>query len=69
MARGNQVHRRVHDFAERIHGVINELDAVQKQLLRLLIEEVRVTGNVEIRLHIALDEPPPNPQEPTPAQP
>ena len=31
LARGNQVHRRVHDFAERIRGVINDLDAVQKQ--------------------------------------
>jgi site-specific DNA recombinase len=66
LARGNQVHRRVHDFAERIRGVIDQLDAVQKQqLLRLLIEEVRVTGwHVEIRLRIALDQPPPDPQEP-----
>jgi len=66
LARGNQVHRRVHDFAERIRGVINDLDAVQKQhLLRLLIEDVRVTGwHVEIRLRIALDEPPPDPQPP-----
>jgi site-specific DNA recombinase len=31
LARGNQVHRRVHDFAERIRGVIDQLDAVQKQ--------------------------------------
>jgi site-specific DNA recombinase len=45
LVRGNQVHRRVHDFAERIRGVIDQLDAVQKQLLlRLLIEEIRVTG-------------------------
>ena len=27
LARGNQVHRRVHDFAERIRGVIDDLDA------------------------------------------
>ena len=33
LARGNQVHRRVHDFAERIRGVIDHLDAVQKQQL------------------------------------
>jgi site-specific DNA recombinase len=67
LARGNQVHRRVHDFAERVRGVIDQLDAVQKQqLLRLLIEEVRVTGwHVEIRLRIALDQPPPNPPGPT----
>jgi site-specific DNA recombinase len=66
LARGNQVHRRVHDFAERIRSVINDLDAVQKQnLLRLLIEDVRVTGwHVEIRLRIALDEPPPDPRQP-----
>jgi site-specific DNA recombinase len=43
LARGNQLRRRVHDFAERIRGVIDQLDAVQKQqLLRLLIDEVRV---------------------------
>jgi hypothetical protein len=67
LARGNQVHRRIHDFAQQIRGVIDQLDAVQKQqLLRLLIEEVRVTGwHVEIRLRIALDQPPPpDPQEP-----
>ena len=66
LARGNQVHRRVHDFAERISDVIGQLDADQKQqLLRLLIEEVRVTGwHVEIRLRIALDQPPPNPPGP-----
>ena len=69
LARGNQVHRRVHDFAERIRGVIDQLDAVQKQqLLRILIEEVRVTGwHVEIRLRIALDQPPPDPPVRSPA--
>jgi len=58
--------RRVHDFAERIRGVIDQLDAVQKQqLLRLLIEEVCVTGwRVEIHLRIALDPPPPDPRDP-----
>jgi site-specific DNA recombinase len=63
LARGNQVHRRVHDFAERIRNVIDDLDPIQKQqLLRLLIEEVRVTGwHVEIRLRIALDQPPTHP--------
>jgi site-specific DNA recombinase len=66
LARGNQVHRRVHDFAERIRGVIDHLDPIQKQqLLRLLIEEVRVTKwHVEIRLRIALDQPPPDPPDP-----
>jgi len=66
LARGNQVHRRVHDFAERIRGVIDHLDPIQKQqLLRLLIEEVRVTKwHVEIRLRIALDQPPPDLPDP-----
>src|SRR5215207_3686682 len=66
LARGNQVHRRVHDFADRIRGVIDHLDPIQKQqLLRLLIEEVRVTKwHVEIRLRIALDQPPPDLPDP-----
>jgi site-specific DNA recombinase len=66
LTRGNQLHQRVHDFAERIHGVIDQLDAVQKQqLLRLLIDEVHVTGwHVQIRLRITLDPPPPDPQDP-----
>jgi site-specific DNA recombinase len=66
LTRGNQLRRRVHDFAGRIRGVIDQLDATQKQqLLRLLIEEVRVTGwHVEIRLRIALDPTPPDPNDP-----
>ena len=69
LARGNQIRRRVHAFADRIRGVIDQLDAVQKQqLLRLLIEEVHVTGwHVEIRLRIALD--PPQQDPPGPAGP
>ena len=61
LARDNQLRRRVHDFAARIHAVIDTLDDIQKQqLLRLLIEDVRVTGwHVQIRLRIALDPPPP----------
>jgi site-specific DNA recombinase len=66
LARDNQLRRRVHDFAARIHAVIDTLDDTQKQeLLRLLIEDVRVTGwHVQIRLRIALD-PPPDPTSPT----
>ncbi|MEN3318464.1 MAG: site-specific recombinase, partial [Mycobacterium sp.] len=65
LARDNQLRRRVHDFAARIHAVIDTLDDIQKQqLLRLLIEDVRVTGwHVQIRLRIALD-PPPRPTDP-----
>ena len=67
LARDNQLRRRVHDFAARIHAVIDTLDDTQKQqLLRLLIEDVRVTGwHVQIRLRIALDPPPPDPTGPT----
>ena len=59
----------MHDFAARIHAVIDTLDDTQKQqLLRLLIEDVRVTGwHVQIRLRIALDPPPPDPTGPTEA--
>ncbi len=66
LARDNQLRRRVHDFAARIHAVIDTLDNIQKQqLLRLLIEDVRVTGwHVKIRLRIALDPPPPDPTGP-----
>ena len=67
LARDNQLRRRVHDFAARVHAVIDTLDDIQKQqLLRLLIEDVRVTGwHVQIRLRIALDPPPPDPTGPT----
>jgi site-specific DNA recombinase len=66
LARGNQLRRRVHQFAEQIRSVIDQLDNIQKQqLLRLLIDEVRVTGwHVEIRLNISLDPPEPNPPGP-----
>ena len=67
LARDNQLRNRVHDFAARIHAVIDTLDDTQKQqLLRLLIEDVRVTGwHVQIRLRVALDPPPPHPAGPT----
>ena len=67
LARDNQLRSRVHDFAARIHAVIDTLDNTQKQqLLRLLVEDVRVTGwHVQIRLRIALDPPPPQPPQPT----
>ena len=67
LARDNQLRRRVHDFAARIRAVIDTLDDTQKQqLLRLLIEDVRVTGwHVQIQLRIALDPPPPDPTSPT----
>ena len=66
LARDNKLRHRVHDFAARIHAVNGTLDYTQKQqLMRLLIEDVRVTGwHVEIRLRVALDPPPPDPTGP-----
>jgi len=64
LTRDNQVRQRVHDFAERVRTGIDGLDFEQKQtLLRLLVEEVRVTGwHVQIQLRIALDKPPNGPE-------
>lgn len=62
-ADSEQLRRRVHDFAAHIHAVIDTLDDTQKQqLLRLLVEDIRVTGwHVQIKLRIVLDPPPPEP--------
>ncbi|MGH8890311.1 MAG: recombinase family protein [Acidothermaceae bacterium] len=59
LTHGNLLRRRVHHFASRVLAVIDHLDPAQKQqLLRLLIQDVRVTGwHVEIRLLIPLDPP------------
>ena len=77
LARGNRLRHGVQNFAVRVRTVIDQLDPAQRQqLLRLLIEDVQVTGwHVKIRLRIPLDDPPdsdhthrrtPQP-EPTPA--
>jgi site-specific DNA recombinase len=74
LTRDNQLRRRVRDFATRILAVIDTLDFDQKQsLLRLVVEEVHVTGwHVQIRLRIPLDDNPdgpprpPNPDRPGP---
>jgi Recombinase zinc beta ribbon domain len=65
LTRGNQLRHRVHHFANRIRAVIDQLDQVQKQqLLRLLIDEIRVTGwLIQICLRIALDPSPPDPRD------
>jgi site-specific DNA recombinase len=65
LTRDNQLRRRVHDFASRVLNVIDTLDFAQKQtLLRLLVDEVHVTGwHVQIRLRIPLDD---NPDGPPP---
>jgi site-specific DNA recombinase len=59
LAQDNQLRHRTRDFAQRVLGIIDELDFEQKQaLLRLVVDEVKVTGwNVQIQLRIPLDEP------------
>jgi site-specific DNA recombinase len=61
LAHGNLLRRRVNDFAQQIRGVIDQLDRPQRQqLMRLLIEDVHVTGSyVQIQLRIPLDPPDP----------
>ena len=71
LTRTNQLQRRIAGFAQRVLAIIDTLDFDQKQsLLRLVVEEVRVTGwHVEIQLRIPLDDPPDNPpttRHPTP---
>ena len=60
LARGNRLRHGVEHFAGRVRAVLDHLDHPQRQaLLRLLIEDVQVTGwHVKIRLRIPLDEPP-----------
>jgi hypothetical protein len=67
LARDNQIRTRVAGFAHRVLAVIDQLTFDQRQqLLRLVIDEVRVIGwNVTIPLRIPLDEPP----EPPPCPP
>jgi site-specific DNA recombinase len=66
LTRDNQLRRRVRDFASRVLAVIDTLDFTQKQtLLRLIVEEVHVTGwHVQIRLRIPLDDNPDSPPQP-----
>jgi len=60
LARGNRLRESIENFAQQIRAIIDELDHDQRQrLLRLLIEDVQVTGwHVKIRLRIPLDGPP-----------
>jgi site-specific DNA recombinase len=62
LAHGNLLRQRVNDFAQQIRGVIDQLDRPQRQhLMRLLIEDVHVTGShVQIQLRIPLDPPDPD---------
>jgi site-specific DNA recombinase len=76
LATDNRLRQRVGAFAERVLAALDGLDFPQRQqLLRLVVEEVRVSGwNVEIRLRIPLDDdphggPPPIPSPPEPSSP
>jgi hypothetical protein len=58
----NRLSGKVTTFASRVRQGIDGLDFEQVQrLVRLLVEEVRVTGsNVQIHVRIPLEEPPPD---------
>ena len=60
LAQQDTLRNRVEEFAQRVRTTIDQLDFDQRQnLLRLVVEEVRVTGwQVEIRFRIPLDSPP-----------
>ena len=57
LARQNNLRDRLKDFGDKVRTTIDQLDFNQRQqLLRLVVEEVRVAGwHVEIRLRIPLD--------------
>ena len=60
LAADNQLRQRLDSFATRVGDCIDRLDFTERQrLLRLVTEDVRVTGwQVEIRLRIPLDQQP-----------
>ena len=59
LAHHNRLRERVEGFANKVRASIDRLDFDQRQkLLRLMVDEVRVSGwQVEIRLRIPLDSP------------
>jgi site-specific DNA recombinase len=61
LAVNKRLTRKVEAFARRVRAGIDALDFEQRQkLVRLLVEQVRVTGPaVEIHLRVPLDDPPP----------
>jgi site-specific DNA recombinase len=66
LATDNRLRQRVGAFADQVLAALDHLNFDQhQQLLRLVVEEVRVTGwHVDIRLRIPLDDPPPPNQPP-----
>jgi hypothetical protein len=71
LAANNRLSRKVDAFAKRVRHGIDNLDFEQRQkLVRLLVEQVRVTGPaVAIHLRIPLDEPPSSDQYPNAIEP
>ena len=68
LAQQNKLRQRLESFADRVKATIDQLDFNQRQqLLRLVVDEVRVVGwQVEIRFRIPLDAPPePSGKEPS----
>ena len=68
LSNANRLRRRLTAFAEWVRQGIDELTFEERQrLLRLVVEEVRVTSwQVDIRLRIPLDPPPDEPPPPGP---
>jgi site-specific DNA recombinase len=60
LAQQNKLRERVEGFADKVRTTIDRLDFDQRQnLLRLIVDEIRVAGwRVEIQLRIPLDSPP-----------
>jgi hypothetical protein len=66
LAAGNRLSAGITNFAQRARRGIDTLDFHgRQQLLRLVLEDVRVQGwNVELHLRIPLDDPPANTRAP-----
>jgi site-specific DNA recombinase len=73
LSKHNRLAQRIEDFAKRALIALDTLDFDQRQqLLRLVLEDVKVQGwNVELRLHIPLDDDPSDgpPKAPSPTSP
>jgi site-specific DNA recombinase len=67
LSHNNQLRTRITDFATRVAVALDTTDYQQRQqLLRLVIDDVTVTGwKVHIRLRIPLDHPPDNNPKPS----
>jgi site-specific DNA recombinase len=70
LTKDNRLRQRITAFAQTVTAALDDLNFTDRQkLLRLIIEEVRVTGwDIDIRLPIPLDEHPPT-QPPGPTSP